>query len=287
MSNKPLTVGMVGESIAALQQALSALGLSIPEAENKRRFFGPRRGRRFASAKGVTGWSQRQSRRSYRRGAVGQSTYRLTPRSRCTPEARHGGTGRVAFSKTDLGNRQDRTKPDAPGAPPLTRSGRDLDREAADRLDEIGNTSAIDTPAGRSSLVRRRPPVRNSTGYPLSRRSWAPLPSRLHRSRPLTARIRPGPPTRRCLSPRGPRWARPAPCLCCASPSIKFDRSAICRTTWLRDLVKRGSPHPTIRDWPMPAQHNQSTSMPTGFNGSLISAPRARSTRGGPSAMVE
>ena len=41
MPNKPLTVGMVGEDVAALQQALVALGLSIPEAEARRRFFGP------------------------------------------------------------------------------------------------------------------------------------------------------------------------------------------------------------------------------------------------------
>jgi len=41
MLNKRLTVGMVGEDVAALQRALSALGLSIPEAETKRRFFGP------------------------------------------------------------------------------------------------------------------------------------------------------------------------------------------------------------------------------------------------------
>ncbi len=41
MSSKSLTVGMVGENVAALQQALSALGLSIPDEETKRRFFGP------------------------------------------------------------------------------------------------------------------------------------------------------------------------------------------------------------------------------------------------------
>ena len=41
MPTKPLTVGMVGENVAALHQALAALGLSIPEAEMKRRFFGP------------------------------------------------------------------------------------------------------------------------------------------------------------------------------------------------------------------------------------------------------
>ena len=41
MPNKRLTVGMVGEDVAALQQALAALGFSIPEAEGKRRFFGP------------------------------------------------------------------------------------------------------------------------------------------------------------------------------------------------------------------------------------------------------
>jgi peptidoglycan hydrolase-like protein with peptidoglycan-binding domain len=41
MFNKPLTVGMVGENVAALHQALAALGLSLPEAETKRRFFGP------------------------------------------------------------------------------------------------------------------------------------------------------------------------------------------------------------------------------------------------------
>ncbi|MFH0344546.1 MAG: neuraminidase-like domain-containing protein [Chromatiales bacterium] len=41
MPSQPLTVGMVGEKVAALHEALSALGLSIPEAETKRRFFGP------------------------------------------------------------------------------------------------------------------------------------------------------------------------------------------------------------------------------------------------------
>ena len=41
MSSKSLTTGMVGENVAALQQALSALGLSVPDAETMRRFFGP------------------------------------------------------------------------------------------------------------------------------------------------------------------------------------------------------------------------------------------------------
>jgi peptidoglycan hydrolase-like protein with peptidoglycan-binding domain len=41
MPVKPLTVGMVGENIAALHQALTTLGYNIPEAETRRQFFGP------------------------------------------------------------------------------------------------------------------------------------------------------------------------------------------------------------------------------------------------------
>jgi peptidoglycan hydrolase-like protein with peptidoglycan-binding domain len=41
MFNKPLTVDMIGENVAALHQALAEQGLSIPEAETRRRFFGP------------------------------------------------------------------------------------------------------------------------------------------------------------------------------------------------------------------------------------------------------
>ena len=42
MPSKILTVGMVGDDVAALHQTLAELGFSIPEAETKRRFFGPR-----------------------------------------------------------------------------------------------------------------------------------------------------------------------------------------------------------------------------------------------------
>ena len=41
MPRKPLTVGMVGEHVAELQETLTRLGLAVPEAETKRRFFGP------------------------------------------------------------------------------------------------------------------------------------------------------------------------------------------------------------------------------------------------------
>jgi Putative amidase domain len=41
MSNKPLTLGMVGEKVAALHQALTEQGFSIPDAETKKQFFGP------------------------------------------------------------------------------------------------------------------------------------------------------------------------------------------------------------------------------------------------------
>lgn len=41
MSDKPLTLGMVGEKVAALHQALTERGFSIPEAETKKQFFGP------------------------------------------------------------------------------------------------------------------------------------------------------------------------------------------------------------------------------------------------------
>ncbi len=41
MSDKPLTLGMVGEKVAALHQALTEQGFSIPEAETKKQFFGP------------------------------------------------------------------------------------------------------------------------------------------------------------------------------------------------------------------------------------------------------
>jgi peptidoglycan hydrolase-like protein with peptidoglycan-binding domain len=41
MSDKPLSLGMVGENVSALHQALADHGLSIPESETKRRFFGP------------------------------------------------------------------------------------------------------------------------------------------------------------------------------------------------------------------------------------------------------
>jgi hypothetical protein len=41
MSDKPLTLGMVGKNVAALHQALSERGFSILEAEAQKQFFGP------------------------------------------------------------------------------------------------------------------------------------------------------------------------------------------------------------------------------------------------------
>jgi Tc toxin complex TcA C-terminal TcB-binding domain/Neuraminidase-like domain/Salmonella virulence plasmid 28.1kDa A protein/Putative peptidoglycan binding domain len=41
MSDQLLTLGMVGENVAALHKALTEHGFTIPEAETKRRFFGP------------------------------------------------------------------------------------------------------------------------------------------------------------------------------------------------------------------------------------------------------
>src|SRR5262245_60509871 len=40
MAGKLLSVGMVGEDVATLHQALSARGFSVPDAETARRFFG-------------------------------------------------------------------------------------------------------------------------------------------------------------------------------------------------------------------------------------------------------
>jgi len=41
MSDKPLTLGMVGKNVAALHQALSERGFAIAEAETQKQFFGP------------------------------------------------------------------------------------------------------------------------------------------------------------------------------------------------------------------------------------------------------
>ena len=41
MSDKPLTLGMVGTNVAALHQALSKRGFTIAEAETQKQFFGP------------------------------------------------------------------------------------------------------------------------------------------------------------------------------------------------------------------------------------------------------